>query len=423
MACVDTKTRYEGVFKRHQAGCVAEQDRSRCNCKGKYWGSTYEQETGRRPKTQRYGTATAARDARKVLQEKLNCGEVPTTASVTVRQLRDRFLTDVDDGVALNKHGHPYKERAAEDLRGCLDHLPADLLRRKADKVQKGHIQRLIDKKGKTLSGSRVRSIVNGIRSMYAYGQFRDLTSHDPAQHVRLPALEEHGESRKRIATPAEFAELLQALPLQTPDEEDEGKARSAREALRDSIPHALAAYGTARRQEIKALAWPDVDLELGAMELAVNPKARKSASSRRIVPLVAPLWKLLDEEWRAQGRPTEGPVVVPPRKRGKGELSIERVGERIRDRWIDLGLEPIGFQQCRHTAATWLDHAGVSPKVASQIMGHATPEDQKGAARITLQRYTHVLPGELERAREQLDAFLRERTAEGSEGAAKGGG
>ena len=56
---------------------------------------------------------------------------------------------------------------------------------------------------------------------------------------------------------------------------------------------------------------------------------------------------------------------------------------------------------------------AGVSPKVASQIMGHKTPEYQPGAARITLARYTHMLPRELERARELLDKFLVERSAE----------
>ena len=44
-------------------------------------------------------------------------------------------------------------------------------------------------------------------------------------------------------------------------------------------------------------------------------------------------------------------------------------------------------------------------------LMGHKTPEYQPGAAAITLQRYTHTLPGELERARDLLDAFLIERT------------
>lgn len=45
--------------------------------------------------------------------------------------------------------------------------------------------------------------------------------------------------------------------------------------------------------------------------------------------------------------------------------------------------------------------------------MGHKTPEYQAGAAAITLERYTHVLPGELERARDLLDKFLTERSAE----------
>ena len=40
-------------------------------------------------------------------------------------------------------------------------------------------------------------------------------------------------------------------------------------------------------------------------------------------------------------------------------------------------GLETIGLHESRHTAATWLDHAGVSPKVASTLMGHKTPEYQ----------------------------------------------
>ena len=83
----------------------------------------------------------------------------------------------------------------------------------------------------------------------------------------------------------------------------------------------------------------------------------------------------------------------------------------RVRRRWQAQGLEPIGLRESRHTAATWLDHAGVSPKVCSQIMGHKTPEYQPGAARITLERYTHVLPGELEHARERLYRFVDERS------------
>jgi integrase len=67
-------------------------------------------------------------------------------------------------------------------------------------------------------------------------------------------------------------------------------------------------------------------------------------------------------------------------------------------------------MQEARHTGATWLDAAGVSPKVASVLMGHATPQRQPGAALIILARYTHALPKDIERARQKLAAYLEDR-------------
>jgi len=92
--------------------------------------------------------------------------------------------------------------------------------------------------------------------------------------------------------------------------------------------------------------------------------------------------------------------------------LALGQLQKRARRVWLDQGLEPIGLQDSRHTAATWLDHAGVSPKVASVLMGHQVPQGRYNGAPITLRRYTHVLPGELERARDRLDHFpaIREK-------------
>ena len=58
---------------------------------------------------------------------------------------------------------------------------------------------------------------------------------------------------------------------------------------------------------------------------------------------------------------------------------------------------------------SNWLDAAGVPPKIASELMGHATPERQPGAAEITLARYTHALPEDVEEARAKLSAYLLE--------------
>jgi integrase len=158
-------------------------------------------------------------------------------------------------------------------------------------------------------------------------------------------------------------------------------------------------------------MAWSHVDLKLAAVELAADEEGRKPGGSWRVVPLARPLAAMLKRAWIAQGRPTHGKVCPPKRDRGSGLLDVSYVQKRVHQRWTELGLEPIGLHEARHTAATWLDHAGVSPKVASQLMGHKTPEYQPGAAAITLRRYTHTLPGEPQRARDLLDAFLVERT------------
>jgi integrase len=77
------------------------------------------------------------------------------------------------------------------------------------------------------------------------------------------------------------------------------------------------------------------------------------------------------------------------------GKPTGEKVGERIT------------AHECRHTCASWLDAAGVRPVIVSQLMGHAAPARQMGAAQITQERYTHALPGELEQARVLIDRWV----------------
>src|ERR1700722_10197627 len=91
-------------------------------------------------------------------------------------------------------------------------------------------------------------------------------------------------------------------------------------------------------------------------------------------------------------------------------------LADRAVKTWASSGLQPIGLHDLRHTAATWLDSAGVSPKVASILMGHSTPERQAGAAQITLARYTHLMPDAIEKARAQLDRWLAAESAKGWE-------
>ena len=118
----------------------------------------------------------------------------------------------------------------------------------------------------------------------------------------------------------------------------------------------------------------------------------------------------LLKRVYMEQGRPAGG-LVCPPRG-GWGSTGLLNTGwlsKRASRQWAAAGLQPITLQEARHTAATWLDAAGVPPKIASVLMGHATPERQPGAAQITLARYTHALPEDIEKARAKLAAYLLE--------------
>jgi len=415
MAGRDRKTKYQGVFARHRGDCAlthelevepADRGKATCDCKPSYFGVVWDKAAGRTRKTRHYPKAIEARNARNDLLASLRIGRPVGSSAMRLEAAIEKFKAAVKDGTALTKKGRPYRDEAASDLRLTLGHLPDEWSARRLDDLTGGDVQRAVDDwLVEGLSGSRIRSRVYSLSSLYRWARAREFTTADPTASVQLPALD--SKPRDRVATPAEFGELLSAL------EET------------DQVPLALAAYGSARAAEIRRLDWADVDLTARLMLLSAA--GGKSAAARRVVPIVRPLAAVLRAAHLRQGRPRSGKVCPPLRASKSGELATGPYLRRCRKTWGDANsnerkdarkegrepqlLAPINLHECRHTCATWLDHAGISPKVASAWMGHATPGHQSGAASITLNRYTHVLEGELEKARDQLDEFLSERT------------
>ena len=64
-------------------------------------------------------------------------------------------------------------------------------------------------------------------------------------------------------------------------------------------------------------------------------------------------------------------------------------------------GLARIRFHDLRHSHATHLLAAGVHPKIAQERLGHSSVS-------ITLDTYSHVLPGMQEDAVAKVDAALQ---------------
>lgn len=401
----DTKTRYQGIYARHQLGCAIDAGRS-CNCTPSYWGQVWDRAVGKARKTKRLQSIAATRNARADLEATLHAGMLPASSTMRLAAAIEAYLEAIRAGTALNKHGRRYKPSAIRDVEGALQlYVQPDLGAHRLGDVRRGDVQRLIDKLTPEKSGSRIRTIVNAIHSLYAWAQDRELVDHDPASRVRLPAM--NATPRDRVATPSEMEQLLAALHPA------------------DALPYALAAYATARRAEIRHARVEDVDLELGVIYLGVDERGRKSRAAQRAVPIVKPLAIILRRELLRRGRPEPSDLLCPGRKAGgrnSGMLSFEALQSRADAIWEPKDEHgrpmrpPIGRRitahECRHTCASWLDAAGVRPVSVSRLMGHAAPARQIGAAQITQERYTHVLPGELDRAREMLERWLAGRTA-----------
>jgi integrase len=388
----DIKTRYQGVYVRHRKGCPANED-ARCRCTPAYFGVVYDRRIKRTVKTKRMTTADAARNARADLTAALDRGETRTGGNLRLTEARERFISAAREGKALNKHGRRYKPRAVDDIEEVLRvHIEPGLGTKRLTGIRRGEIQEIVDELAPRLSGSRIRSTVNALRSLYRWAQDRELVQHDPAALVRLPAM--NATRIERVATPAEFAELIASVPLDI------------------GVPYALAGYGMGRRAQIIHLRWTDVDLERGALEWGVEWEARKYDASRRVVPIAQPLTTLLRRRYLELGRPTRDSLVCPPHAAWATTMRLNTgwLATRANKIWETANLEPITLQESRHTAATWLDAAGVRPKVASVLMGHSIPERQPGAAAITLARYTHALPEDIERARDQINRYFADR-------------
>ena len=391
---VDTRTRFAGVYARHSLYCDLGLGHSECSCQPTYWGKVWDAAVGRHRKTKHRRQLSAARNLRSDLMRMVEQGMVPERPNrIGFEEAKAEFLADCRSGVALNKQGRPYTKKAILNLESSLKRLPASLRRKRLNEITGSDFQYAVDAfRREGLSGSRIRAIINSARSLYRWAIARGRATANAAADVRLPAPD--SEERDRVATPGEFSVLLD------------------QQRPKDALPWALAGYATARLQEIQALEWPEVDLECRVILLAGDEEARKSEAAHRIIPIVEPLLRRLEAEWIGQGRPDAGKVCPPRAASRSGLLSLTGLSKHVARRWREAGYGPIGLQDSRHTAATWLDHAGVAPKVASVFMGHKAPRRylHPDAAPITLRRYTHVLAGELERARDQLDEFLAAR-------------
>ncbi|HEX5321152.1 MAG TPA: site-specific integrase [Stellaceae bacterium] len=189
---------------------------------------------------------------------------------------------------------------------------------------------------------------------------------------VELPA---KGQGRDRWLARAEAAALLW----------ESRRDPQARGHLPLFILLALATG--ARPAALFDLRWTQIDFDRDRINL--NPAGRRQTAKRRpVIPMPRRLrWFLLRAHARASS-----PYVLS--YRGQKLASVKRAFARARER-AGLGPEVIPYT-LRHTAGTWLAHAGVDLWLIGGWLGHSQAR--------TTELYAHHSPNHLTAARKVMD-------------------
>lgn len=226
---------------------------------------------------------------------------------------------------------------------------------------------------------------------------------------VRQGYLSANPASRDHVDPPKERRYIARTL--------DRNEIETLLEAAQDSwcYPIVYTAINSGlRRNELLGLRWRDADI-LG-MTLSVNHclyKAKdkvelrepKTKSSRRQIALTPPLARYL-AEYKAERESLylQMGLLLSPDDFLFGDdagqpldpSSLSHTFNRIVKK---AGLEA-RFHDLRHSCATLMLGAGVHPKVVQEMLGHSSIQ-------ITLDIYSHVVPGMQKAAAERLGALL----------------
>lgn len=213
----------------------------------------------------------------------------------------------------------------------------------------------------------------------------------------------------------------IERKDLTTYDLSTTARAIEALRGTRMFIPSLLAVLCGLRRGEIAALRWRNVELDAGnlaVVESAEQTKAgvrykepktgkgRKVNLSQTVVQELSAWRALQAEEMLNVGLRPDGDTFVVTQLDGRPLQP-----RSITHEWVRLigvkGLPRIRLHDLRHAHATHLLSAGVHPKVASERLGHSK-------VGITLDLYSHVMPGMQEEAAARVDDALRAATSRG---------
>lgn len=353
------------------------------------WCARYTVYTANGPKRKAiYGKTRAEVSAKlnKALADR-NDGLVFDAENLKLSDYLDRWLNDSVKGSVKPVTHESY-------ARLVHNHISPDLGRVKLDKLSPAHLQGLY--RSKLDAGLSPRTVQylhvvlhRALKQALRWG----FVPRNVAEAVDPPKV--HREEIRPLSA-AQTRQLL-------------GAAKEDRlEAL-----YVLAIHCGLRQGELLGLAWDDVDLEAGTLQVRRTLSGKtfttpKTAKSRRSIQLTSEAIEALK---RHSARQAEEIATASTLYEHQGLIFATNIGTPLdRHNLVQRSFKPllkranlpdIRFHDLRHTCATLLLSKGVHPKFVQELLGHAT-------IAITLDTYSHVLPGMGDHAAKAMEDALR---------------
>lgn len=393
-----------GINVRHRRTCPGSRNDGRC-CQPSYRAEVYDQRVGRKIRAT-FSSKAAAKLWRQDAIVALRHGEIANVnpAGRTVGTALNQLIAGMHDGTVLDRSGRRYRPATIRSYQSAAQkYLKPALGRLRLGDVRRADTQALVDRLHQQgLSGSTIRNKLDPLRVVYRRALQDDEVTRNPAEKLRLPALD---PTPRRVANPDRVGVLLVALP---PGE------RAA---------WSTAFYAGLRAGELRALRWRHVDFDHGVIRVEAGwddqegEQDTKTAAGARTIPLVGRLRADLASHKLLTGRQaddlcfgrtaTSAFVRSTLRSRALKAWGWKQVlnpkATSPKHLWVKArpdALEPLTPHEGRHCCASYLAAAGLTPKETQTAMGHAD-------IRTTMNVYAKAVPGWEEGATVKLDAYL----------------
>ena len=265
--------------------------------------------------------------------------EERATDAQRAAEAKARPLSEVAEAY-LNSIKHLRSWRSIESRTRC--HIIPKLGSRTIGTVTRADVVDFLNSLAKRGLRHQVNRCRETLRAIFAYAIERELVTVNPILGVSKRRLE---IPRDRTLTDEELMALWRAI---------------------DKLPELPRAYFRvtlltgARRNEVRELAWSELDLAAGLWRL---PAERNKSARPFEIPLSAPVVETL------RLLPRIGPMVFA--LDGKRPMTLHQLIERVRQ---DAGLPDVRLHDLRRTLRTGLAELCVSFEVAERVLNHAMP-------------------------------------------------